>query len=213
MSRTTPPRSPRRSYGHFCGLGRALDRVGDRWAMLVVRELLGGPRRYTDLHADLPGASTDILAARLRDLEADGIVERRPLPAPASGQAYALTARGAELVPALTMLARWGAGELGERARTDAVRVHWHALPLRAALHAAGMSGTVDVITEDGRFHVHAGDRTGRPDRPIYGDGAAEPPAGCTLRTDVATLLALCRGELTVDELRRRGQLTVDGSR
>lgn len=197
----------RRSYGHFCGLSRALDRIGDRWAVLIVRELLGGPRRYTDLHADLPGASTDMLAARLRDLEGDGLVERRALPAPASGSAYALTDRGRALVPALSALAAWGAEELDERRRTDAVRVHWHALPLHAALREAGLAGTVDVVTDEGRFHVDLDDLDDRASAPLYGHGPADPPAAAELRADAATLVALCRRELTVPEAVDRGLL------
>ncbi|EFL38196.1 transcriptional regulator, partial [Streptomyces griseoflavus Tu4000] len=74
--------SPRRSYDQYCSAARALDAVGDRWTLLIVRELLAGPRRYTDLHADLPGVSTDVLASRLKDMERDGLTTRRRLPPP-----------------------------------------------------------------------------------------------------------------------------------
>ena len=73
---------PRRSYDQYCPLSRALDVIGERWSALIVRELLAGPRRYTDLHADLPGVSTDVLAARLKEMERDGLVARRRLPRP-----------------------------------------------------------------------------------------------------------------------------------
>lgn len=77
------PRQPRRrSYDQYCASARALDAVGDRWTLLIVRELLAGPRRYTDLHADLPGVSTDVLAGRLKDMEAQGLATRRKLPPP-----------------------------------------------------------------------------------------------------------------------------------
>ncbi len=72
----------RRSYDQFCASARALDSVGDRWTLLIVRELLAGPRRYTDLHADLPGVSTDVLASRLKDMEQGGLAVRRKLPPP-----------------------------------------------------------------------------------------------------------------------------------
>lgn len=194
MARTTtrPTRDGRRSYGHFCGLARALDQVGDRWAMLIVRELLGGPRRYTDLHADLPGASTDMLAARLRDLESDAILERRPLPAPASGSVYALTARGEALAPALAALAAWGAAELSPRRSTDAVRAHWHALPTRDLLRRHVAAGTVDVVTDEGTFHLRLDDPAAG--EPLYGPERAEHADG-ELALPVATLTALCRGE------------------
>ncbi|GLW70558.1 hypothetical protein Kpho02_28570 [Kitasatospora phosalacinea] len=117
---------PRRSYDQYCAVARALDAVGERWSLLIVRELLGGPRRYTDLHADLPGVSTDILATRLKQLEGEGLVERRRLERPANATVYELTPRGAELRPVLDALARWGGPDLGEPRPTDAVREHWY---------------------------------------------------------------------------------------
>jgi DNA-binding HxlR family transcriptional regulator len=115
----------RRSYDQYCAIARALDAVGERWSLLIVRELLGGPRRYTDLHADLPGVSTDILAARLKQLEAEGVVARRRLEKPANATVYELTERGAALRPVLGALGDWGLPELGEQRPTDAVRGHW----------------------------------------------------------------------------------------
>lgn len=98
----------RRSYGDRCGIARALDVVGDRWALLVVRELLLGPKRFTDLQTGLPTAGPDMLAARLRDLEAAGIVARTTTPPPTPAKLYELTARGAELEPVVLALGRWG---------------------------------------------------------------------------------------------------------
>lgn len=206
-----PERGSRRSYGHFCGLARALDQVGDRWGLLVIRELLAGPRRYTDLHADLPGVSTDMLAGRLRDLEADGVVERRRLEAPASGTVYALTARGRDLLPALSALAAWGAADLDARRSTDAVRVYWHALPLREVLRGAGVTGTVDVVTDEGTFHVLLGDPAEA--QGVYGAGPAEPAADGRLCLDVAELTALCRGEDDLAAATTAGRVTTSGLR
>src|SRR3954471_8869036 len=98
----------RRTYGQGCGTAHALDLVGDRWALLVVRELVLGPKRFTDLRAGLPGLGPDVLSQRLRDLEAAGIVERRTLAPPAAAKVYALTPRGAELEPVVLALGRWG---------------------------------------------------------------------------------------------------------
>jgi DNA-binding HxlR family transcriptional regulator len=98
----------KRTYGDSCGIARALDLVGERWALLVVRELLLGPKRFTDLRAGLPSISPDVLAQRLRELEGAGIVRRRKLPPPASARVYELTERGAELEPVLLSLGRWG---------------------------------------------------------------------------------------------------------
>jgi DNA-binding HxlR family transcriptional regulator len=98
----------RRTYGDRCGIARALDLVGERWALLVVRELLLGPKRFTDLRAGLPNIGPDVLAQRLRDLEANGIVERATLPPPAASQVYGLTGWGRELEPVILGLGRWG---------------------------------------------------------------------------------------------------------
>ncbi|NJP97756.1 transcriptional regulator [Nonomuraea sp. FMUSA5-5] len=148
---------PRRSYDHFCAAARALDVIGDRWALLIVRELLAGPRRYTDLHADLPGISTDMLAARLKDLEQDAVLTRRKLPPPGAATVYTLTPRGHSLLPVLTALSIWGAPELTPRRPTDAMRAHWFALPLTERLrrHARGHAGVVEVRLDEGTFHFH----------------------------------------------------------
>src|SRR4051812_12663159 len=98
----------KRTYGDRCGIARALDLVGERWALLVVRELLLGPKRFTDLRAGLPGLSADVLAQRLRDLEAAAIVRRDTLPPPAASRIYELTPRGQELEPVILALGRWG---------------------------------------------------------------------------------------------------------
>src|SRR6478736_3892101 len=137
----------RRSYDQFCAGARALDAVGDRWTLLIVRELLAGPRRYTDLHTDLPGVSTDVLASRLRDMERDGLATRRRLPPPGAAYVYELTARGSALLPVLQALGAWGQAELGGRGPTDAIRAHWFALPLLRALEGEGL---VEVRLEEG---------------------------------------------------------------
>src|SRR3954454_14681382 len=100
-------------YEQYCPMAHALDLVGDRWALLVVRELMHGPKRYTDLVEHLPGIGTNILPARLRDLEGHGVVARRTLPPPAASKVYELTDYGRELRPALRELALWGARSLG----------------------------------------------------------------------------------------------------
>src|SRR6188472_1628429 len=98
----------RRSYRDSCGIARALDLVGERWALLVVRELVLGPKRFSDLQAGLPRLSPDVLAQRLRELGEAGVVERRTLPPPAGSRVYDLTAWGRELEPVLLALGRWG---------------------------------------------------------------------------------------------------------
>jgi DNA-binding HxlR family transcriptional regulator len=99
-----------RTYGDRCGIARALDVVGERWALLVVRELVLGPKRFTDLRAGLPHVGPDVLSQRLRELEGAGLVRRTTLPPPAASKVYELTPRGAELEPVVLALGRWGAG-------------------------------------------------------------------------------------------------------
>jgi DNA-binding HxlR family transcriptional regulator len=198
---------PRRSYDQYCPLSRALDVIGERWSALIVRELLAGPRRYTDLHADLPGVSTDVLAARLKEMERDGLVARRRLPAPAAAAVYELTSRGRDLLPALTALADWGAADLGGQRPTDALRAHWFALPLMARLAemASPVEGTVNIVLDEGAFHIlisAAG--------PAYGHGLAEHP-DAELTFDAVACASVARGEATVPELIKTSQIRVDG--
>ncbi|WP_399891470.1 winged helix-turn-helix transcriptional regulator [Streptomyces sp. BBFR51] len=199
----------RRSYDQYCSAARALDAVGDRWTLLIVRELLAGPRRYTDLHADLPGVSTDVLASRLKDMEQGGLTTRRRLPPPGAAYVYELTARGRDLLPVLEALGAWGAVELGERRPTDAVRAHWFALPLRRALREAGAGeGLVEVRLEEGEFHLHAGDAE---DGPVYGDGPAPGEPDARLVLDAVTCAALGRGEIALRDAVRDGRVEVSG--
>ncbi|MFE7767756.1 winged helix-turn-helix transcriptional regulator [Streptomyces sp. NPDC057438] len=198
--------SPRRSYDQYCSAARALDLVGDRWTLLIVRELLAGPRRYTDLHADLPGVSTDVLASRLKDMERDGVSTRRRLPPPGAAYVYELTDRGRELLPVLQALGAWGESALGERRATDAVRAHWFALPLLRALEGA-TAGLVEVRLEEGEFHV----RVGAEEEPVYGDGPAPGEADARLTLDADTCGVLGRGELGLREAVRAGRVVVSG--
>ncbi|MEU5837321.1 helix-turn-helix domain-containing protein [Streptomyces diacarni] len=212
QSHAGPSRS-RRSYDQFCALARALDSVGDRWTLLIVRELLAGPRRYTDLHADLPGVSTDMLAARLKHMEAEGLAERRRPPRPATGHVYELTARGRTLLPALTALAAWGAPALGKPRPTDAVRAHWWALPLREAVRRScggDVPGVVDVVLPEGTFHLRLDDepRSG----PAYAEGPASEEAGARLELDADACAALADGSLALADAVAAGTVRAAGS-
>jgi len=198
--------SPRRSYDQYCSAARALDAVGDRWTLLIVRELLAGPRRYTDLHADLPGVSTDVLASRLKDMERDGLATRRRLPPPGAVYVYELTSRGSGLLPVLQALGEWGAPLLAERRPTDAVRAHWFALPLLRSLRGLG-DGTVHVRLDEGEFHV----RLGAVEGPVYGEGPAPEEPDAHLALDTGTCTAVGRGDLTLLDAVRTGRITVTG--
>src|SRR5919106_7054717 len=121
-----------RSYGQFCGLARALDTVGDRWNLLIVRELLLGPRRYGELVASLGGIATNLLADRLRSLESSGVIERRP--GETSGAVYALTPWGSQLREAVDALIRWSAPLMVSGQGNDAFEPRWLAIALEALL-------------------------------------------------------------------------------
>ncbi|MGI8665944.1 MAG: winged helix-turn-helix transcriptional regulator [Jatrophihabitans sp.] len=106
----------KRSYGQYCGLTRAVDIVGERWALLIVRDLMVGPRRFTDLHRGLPRIPTNILSARLKELEQSGVLRRRILPRPAGSIVYELTDYGNDLEEIVMALGRWGVRSLGDPA-------------------------------------------------------------------------------------------------
>ena len=136
-------------YDQYCPVAHALDVVGDRWALLAVRELTQGPKRYTDLADGLPGVGTNILAARLRDLEAAGVVTKRTLPPPAASRVYELTDYGLELKPVIRELALWGARSLGPPTAEDELFPGWLVCPIDMILAPRAPAG---------RFEFRVGD-------------------------------------------------------
>jgi DNA-binding HxlR family transcriptional regulator len=152
-----------KSYKQYCPVAHALDLIGDRWALLVVRELMLGQRRYTDLADALPGIGTNILAARLRSLEAAGVVRRTKLPPPAAVAVYELTDDGRALDEVLHALARWGSRTLGAPQPDDCWSMY--AVHTRFRPEAA-VDGVYEIRFEDGdafTLQVRAGElQTGR---------------------------------------------------
>jgi DNA-binding HxlR family transcriptional regulator len=138
-----------RKYDQYCPMAHALDMVGDRWELLIVRELLQGPRRYTDLAEGLPGIGTNILAARLRDLETCGVVAKKTLPPPAASRVYELTDYGRELRPVMRELALWGARSLGPPSSDDEFFPGWLVNPIDTILAP---------LAPPGRFEFRVGD-------------------------------------------------------
>lgn len=128
-------------YEQYCPMAHALDLVGDRWALLVIRELMHGPKRYTDLVERLPGIGTNILATRLRDLERHGLVGRRTLPPPAASKVYELTDYGQALRPAMRELALWGARSLGPPTNESEFFPGWLSNALDAVLAPLAPAG------------------------------------------------------------------------
>ena len=136
-------------YDQYCPMAHALDLVGDRWSLLVVRELMHGPRRYTDLVEGLPGIGTNILATRLRDLETNGVVTRRTLPPPAASRIYELTDYGRALRPVVRELALWGARSLGPPTPGAGLFDGWVANALDIALAALAPEGSFECRVGD----------------------------------------------------------------
>ena len=149
-----------KSYAQYCGVARALDVVGDRWSLLIVRELLTrGPSRYSDLRLHLPGIATNVLASRLKELESAGVIMRTFSAPPAPAALFALTERGQALEPVLMAVAEWGDPLLLKPAKADAVRTHWLTLPARLHLkdHAPWSAPvTIAVRTGDATMIVEA---------------------------------------------------------
>ena len=148
-------------YDSYCPVAHALGLVGERWSLLVVLELMHGPKRYTDLVEQLPGIGTNILAARLRDLERGGIVAKRTLPPPAASRVYELTEYGLGLRPAIRELALWGARSLGPPTAEDELFPGWLANALDTVLAP---------LAPPGRFEFRVGDEVASLE-----DGEAQP--------------------------------------
>ena len=195
-----------RRYDDPCGIARALDVVGDRWALLVVRELIFGPKRFVQLRHGLPGVSPNVLSQRLRDLEDAGVVRRDVLGPPADVPVYELTARGLALEPVLLELARWGSqqpltapGQLSASALL---------LALKAVFDpAAGVGATFALRVDGDWFGLTAAGGS----IPIARGRAEHPDA--TLETDAATLRSVAFGREPVTAAERDGRLTVTGDR
>jgi DNA-binding HxlR family transcriptional regulator len=195
-------------YAQYCPVAHALELVGERWALLVVRELLHGPKRYTDLADALPGIGTNILAGRLRDLEAAGVIQKRRLPPPAAANVYELTPYGEELREPLYALGRWGARSLGPPQPDDALAPGWLVNAVRATCTSGCLPDKVfelrvadDTVTarfDDGELVVEAGSS---------GD------ADTVITTDAATLFSIAAGQISTSDAIKAKELEVTGNR
>jgi DNA-binding HxlR family transcriptional regulator len=192
-----------RNYRQYCGLAAGLDAVGERWTLLVVRELLLGPRRYNELLADLPGMGTNLLADRLKKLCELGVAER-------FDGGYRLGPRGAELRPAVLALSKWGVGLLGEPSSDMVTRPHWALLAVQAMADAAvlpELRETYEFQVDDEIFHLT-----------VAGGGVLVergPAADAVLRihTDATTFIRIGAGALGPFEALATGMLSMSGER
>jgi DNA-binding HxlR family transcriptional regulator len=200
-----------RSYSEYCSIAKALDVVGDRWTLLIIRELLiRGACRYTDLKNGLPGIATNLLSDRIRELESAGLIRREDAPAPVATTLFRLTDAGAELLPVLDAIGRWGVRYMTERAEGDEFRGHWFAFPaafflrdsdpdgppLTIELHAASSPAVLEV--SGGSIRT----RLGTVDAPDL-----------VLRGEPQVILGLFAGHLTAADAAHNGlQISGDAS-
>lgn len=182
----------RKTYGQYCGLAKALDHVGDRWTLLIVRELLIGPRRYSTIRAALPGIATNLLADRLHALESDGLVAR------SDDASYKLTAEGRELEPAIHALVRWGGRWMGERHRDEVFRPEWLVVALRSLLPKT-RSGSVELRVDGYTVHL---------DRRGVGVGPLDQP-DAVVEGSAEKVLAVSAGHAPLSTLKVRGDRKV----
>ena len=197
----------KRTYCDGCAAAHALDLIGERWALLVVRELLLGPKRFTDLRTGLPNVSPNVLAQRLRELELDGVVRRRKLPPPAASRVYELTEWGEELEPVIIQLGRWGVRS-PSRPREATLGIDSLILSFRTMFDpraADGLRASYELrlgedrfraVVEEGRFEIFRGVAY-RPD--------------AIIETDPATLAALVYEGRDLAEALRSGDVKIEG--
>jgi DNA-binding HxlR family transcriptional regulator len=200
----------KRTYGDGCAIARALDLVGERWALLVVRELLLGPKRYTDLRRGLRNASPNVLSQRLDELEHAGVIRRRKLPPPASARVYELTGWGRELEATVMSLGRWAARSPTPPGDAPIVSADSIVLALRARFDpgaADGLRARYELRLGEDRFRIEVA------------DGALEAARGdadradATIDTDPGTLDAVLWKGTSLAAARRSGSMTIDGDK
>jgi len=201
----------RRNYSQFCGLAHALDVVGERWTLLIVRELGSGPKRYMQLADTLAGIGTSLLATRMRQLESDGIVQRRlALDQPSSTVLYELTDAGRELAEAVIPLAVWGARHQMDDADVDreAFRAEW-------ALGFLAAGGDAVSNDADGVYEFHVDDSVAclrvRDGRLSVRTGANPTPADVVVRTTRKVVSAIAGQRTTIADAIADGQVTTEG--
>jgi DNA-binding HxlR family transcriptional regulator len=195
-------------YDQYCPVAHGLSLVGERWSLLVVRELLKGPRRYTDLAAGLPGIGTNVLATRLKDLEEGGVLRKRRLPPPVALTVYELTEYGAGLEEAVHAIARWGARSLGPPPPGEPVDPEWGLNAFPALLYperARGLTETYVIGVDDHAFTIRLDDGS------LTVELGAADDAAVVAQMDMPTIFALAGGDLAPRDAIDAGHVTVEG--
>src|SRR5215204_4757157 len=208
-------RSERRSYGQYCTVARALDVVGERWTLLLVRELSTGPKRFKDLLGGLPGIGTNLLTYRLKSLEADGVVRRATLPPPAGSNVYELTELGRSLEPVIVGLSRWGAKLLdAPREEEENLRAGWAAVAMWSVIGpgtAGGRPGAYEFRIDGEAFHVRV--RDGEEGERVEARQGPAPDPDLVVVGDAESFLAVASGRLSPEEAVQSGALRAEGER
>ena len=202
----------KRSYGQYCTVARALDVVGERWTLLLVRELSTGPKRFKDLLGGLPGIGTNLLASRLKTLEGQGIVRRATLPPPAGSNVYELTELGGSLEPVIVALSRWGAKLLDFPHEGEDLRAGWAAVAMRSVLgpgSEGSRPGTYEFRIDGEAFHLRVGEEGEEVETR---QGQAQDP-DLVVTGEAETFLAVASGRLGMEEAMQSGSLGVEGDR
>jgi DNA-binding HxlR family transcriptional regulator len=197
----------RRGYGQFCGLAHAVTLVGERWALLIIRDLLVGPRRFTDLRQGLPRIPTNVLSTRLKELEGAGVVQRRVLPRPDGSVVYELTKYGRQLEAVVAALGRWGAQTMGEPGPDDVLTEASLIMALRATFRPdAAVGSRVGYEVHAGDVVIHA----------VTDDGTLDVAAGALAGADLVietgpALRALMTGEVSPADAVAGGSVRLTG--
>lgn len=198
-----------RSYNHYCGLAYALDRIGERWTILLIRELVAGPRRFTDLLDGLPGISTNLLSERLKELEQQGLILRRTLPPPAGSTVYELTAVGQALEPTLLELGKWGSQFVPpEPAGASVLHAGSYALTLKTFFRpeqAQQSSETYELHVDQDVLQVRVADGQ------LQVRQGEAPHADAIFHTDIGTYLGLLQRAIAPDAAITAGQIRIEG--
>jgi DNA-binding HxlR family transcriptional regulator len=197
-----------KQYGQFCPVAHALELIGERWSLLIIRELINGPKRYTDLAAALPGIGTNILAARLRDLEQAGVLQKGQLPPPAAAKVYELTPYGEELREPLYSLARWGAKSMGPPREDEMLARGWLVNAVRATCIGGCVPDTVFTLRVDDEAVTARFEN----EQLVVEPGTADD-ADIVIETDPSTLFCIASGQTSTADAIKAKAVTVTGSR
>jgi len=196
-----------RSYRQYCGLAKALDVIGDRWTLLIVRELLIGESRYTDLLKGLPGIATNLLATRLEEMEQAGLITREDLPAPSATTVYRLTKRGEDLRPVVRELGKWAGPMMTGRSKSECARTRWMVLPAQFYLEdrlPAGRNVAIQINGGDESVVIESRDGKVKARTGLAAD------ADLTMTGSPELALGIMMGRLTAADAKKKG-LKIEG--